>query len=50
MVEDFFDKQYDYSKMSTDQLLEYERRFAAETARLNSIQMALKICLNCWGH
>lgn len=41
-----FDAVHDYSKMSDQQLLEYERRYAAETARLNSIQMALKICLN----
>lgn len=47
MADDIFEKEHDYSSMTTDQLLEYERRFAAETARLNSIQMALKICLKC---
>lgn len=45
-----FDQQLDYSQIPTDQLLELEKAYAAETARLNSIQMALKICLKCQGH
>lgn len=36
----------DYSTLSTEQLIQLEKEYADETARLNSIQMALKICLN----
>lgn len=35
----------DYSKMTTEQLLQLEVAYANEAARLNSTQMALKICL-----
>ena len=37
----------DYSTMSTEQLKALEVQYANEAAKLNSIQMALKICLEC---
>lgn len=39
-------QQIDFSKLSDDKLFELEKHYASEAARLNSIQMALKICLN----